>query len=223
MSFLALRVNKIHFLLAAFLSGINIFLILTIAPQNQLQPDFGNIFYIHVPVAWTAFIGYLLVMIFSILFLWKQGQTWDHFALASAEAGTIFMFLVLITGPIWAKPAWGHFWVWEPRLTTSLVLFLIFLGYFMLREFGGNPEQVSRYAAVLGIIAFLDVPLIFLSVKLWLPELQSHPQVGQYFENTGIMPVLMINYSLLSLLVVISFMIRFRVHNLKRRETRKII
>ena len=93
----------------------------------------------------------------------------------------------------------------------------------MLREFGGNPEQVSRYAAVLGIIAFLDVPLKFLSVKLWLPELQSHPKVGQYFENTGIMPVLMINYSLLSLLVVISFMIRFRVHNLKRRETHKII
>ena len=222
-SFFALQTNKTHFLLGILLSGVNIFLILTIAPQNQLQADFGNIFYIHVPVAWTAFIGYLFVMVFSILFLWKKEQIWDHYALASAEAGTLFMFLVLLTGPIWAKPAWGHFWVWEPRLTTSLILFLIFLGYFMLREFGGNPEQVSRYAAVLGIIAFIDVPIIFLSVKLWLPELQSHPQVGQYFINAGIMPSLMINYSLLSLLVIISFMIRFRVHILKRLEERNII
>ena len=93
----------------------------------------------------------------------------------------------------------------------------------MLREFGGNPEQVSRYAAVLGIIAFIDVPIIFLSVKLWLPELQSHPQVGQYFINAGIMPSLMINYSLLSLLVIISFMVRFRVHILKRLEEGNII
>mgnify|MGYP002527614843 CR=1 FL=1 len=92
---------------------------------------------------------YLCVMISGILFLTKKDKVWDHRGLAFAEVGTLFMFLVLTTGPIWAKPAWGIFWPWEPRLTTSLVLFLIFLGYFMLRGFGGNPEQVSRYAAVI--------------------------------------------------------------------------
>lgn len=128
------------------------------------------------------------------------------------------MFLVLTTGPIWAKPAWGHYWPWEPRLTTSLILFLIFLGYFMLREFGGNPEQVSRFAAVVGILAFLDVPLIFLSVKFWLPEMQSHPQVGQYFDSASPTPTYLVLYSFLSLLVIASLMIRFRINILTMKD-----
>ena len=128
------------------------------------------------------------------------------------------MFLVLTTGPIWAKPAWCIFWSWEPRLTTSLILFLIFLGYFMLREFGGNPEQVSRYAAIVGILAFLDVPLIFFSVKFWLPEMQSHPQVGQYFDSANPLPTYLLIFSFLSLLVVSSLMIRLRTNILSMKE-----
>ena len=107
------------------------------------------------------------------------------------------MALVLITGPIWAKPAWGHYWPWEPRLTTSLVLFLTYMGYFMIREYGGNPEQTSKYSAVVSIIAFLNVPLIFISVKFWLPEMQSHPQVGQYFSSNNLLPTYLIIFSLL--------------------------
>ena len=128
------------------------------------------------------------------------------------------MFLVLTTGPIWAKPAWCIFWSWEPRLTTSLILFLIFLGYFMLREFGGNPEQVSRYAAIVGILAFLDVPLIFFSVKFWLPEMQSHPQVGEYFDSANPLPTYLLIFSFLSLLVVSSLMIRLRTNILSMKE-----
>ena len=218
MSFFNHRNNLIHAAIAAALSTINIYIVLSLEPPNLAQGIFGNIFYIHVPVAWTAFLLYLCVMISGILFLTKKDQVWDRRGLAFAEVGTIFMFLVLTTGPIWAKPAWGIFWPWEPRLTTSLILFLIFLGYFMLRGFGGNPEQVSRYAAVVGILAFLDVPLIFLSVKFWLPEMQSHPQVGQYFDSANPLPTYLLIFSFLSLLVVSSLMIRLRTNILSMKE-----
>ena len=218
MSFFNHRNNLIHAAIAAALSTINIYIVLSLEPPNLAQGIFGNIFYIHVPVAWTAFLLYLCVMISGILFLTKKDKVWDHRSLAFAEVGTIFMFLVLTTGPIWAKPAWGIFWPWEPRLTTSLILFLIFLGYFMLREFGGNPEQVSRYAAVVGILAFLDVPLIFLSVKFWLPEMQSHPQIGQYFNSENPLPTYFLIFSFLSLLVVSSLMIRLRTNILSVKE-----
>ena len=218
MSFFNHQNNLIHAAIAAALSTINIYIVLSLEPPNLAQGIFGNIFYIHVPVAWTAFLLYLCVMISGILFLIKKDKVWDRRGLAFAEVGTIFMFLVLTTGPIWAKPAWGIFWPWEPRLTTSLILFLIFLGYFMLREFGGNPEQVSRYAAVVGILAFLDVPLIFLSVKFWLPEMQSHPQVGQYFDSANPLPTYLLIFSFLSLLVVSSLMIRLRTNILSMKE-----
>ena len=220
MSFFNYRNNLIHAAVAAALATINIFIVLTLDPPNLAQGVFGNIVYIHVPVAWTAFLMYLCVMISGILFLTKKDKVWDHRGLAFAEVGTLFMFLVLTTGPIWAKPAWGIFWPWEPRLTTSLVLFLIFLGYFMLREFGGNPEQVSRYAAVIGILAFLDVPLIFLSVKFWLPEMQSHPQVGQYFDSANPLPTYLVIFSFVSLLVVSSLMVRLRTNILSMKEVR---
>jgi len=219
-SFFNYQNNLIHAAVAAALAAINIFIVLTLDPPNLAQGVFGNIFYIHVPVAWTAFLMYLCVMISGILFLTKKDKVWDHRGLAFAEVGTLFMFLVLTTGPIWAKPAWGIFWPWEPRLTTSLVLFLIFLGYFMLREFGGNPEQVSRYAAVIGILAFLDVPLIFLSVKFWLPEMQSHPQVGQYFDSANPLPTYLVIFSFVSLLVVSSLMVRLRTNILSMKEVR---
>ncbi|MGY8763107.1 MAG: cytochrome c biogenesis protein [Fidelibacterota bacterium] len=218
MTFFNHQNNLIHAAIAAALSAINIYIVLSLEPPNLAQGIFGNIFYIHVPVAWTAFLLYLCVMISGILFLIKKDKVWDRRGLAFAEVGTIFMFLVLTTGPIWAKPAWGIFWPWEPRLTTSLILFLIFLGYFMLREFGGNPEQVSRYAAVVGILAFLDVPLIFLSVKFWLPEMQSHPQVGQYFDSANPLPTYLLIFSFLSLLVVSSLMIRLRTNILSMKE-----
>ena len=215
MRFFDYKINIMHFLLSIFLSIINIISIFFYAPKNLLQGLFGNIFYIHVPVAWTAFLGYLLVAIFSATYLIKKEKKWDIYALASAELSSIFMLLVLITGPIWAKPAWGHFWVWEPRLTTSLILFLVFVGYFMLREFGGESNQTARFASVLGLIAFVNVPIIFYSVKLWLPELQSHPQVGQYFEDVGLKPTLVLNYSLFSLITIFTFILRLRSSNLK--------
>ncbi|MBT3518626.1 MAG: cytochrome c biogenesis protein CcsA [Candidatus Marinimicrobia bacterium] len=218
MPFFNHRNNLIHAGIAVALSAINIFIVITLDPPNAAQGIFGNIFYIHVPVSWTAFLLYFMVMISGIMFLTKKESIWDHRGLAFAEVGTLFMFLILTTGPIWAKPAWGHFWPWEPRLTTSLILFLIFLGYFMLREFGGNTEQVSRYGAVVGILAFLDVPLIFFSVKFWLPEMQSHPQVGSYFDSGNLFPTFLVIFSLITFIIISTLMVRFRVSILKQNN-----
>lgn len=210
--------NLIFATIAGLLAIIHITIVFTLDPPNLAQGVFGNIFYIHVPVAWTAFLLYFFVMVSGIVYLINQNKIWDHRGLAFAEVGTLFMFFVLTTGPIWAKPAWGYFWPWEPRLTTSLVLFLIFLGYFMLREFGGNSEQVSRYAAVLGILAFIDVPLIFFSVKFWLPEMQSHPQVGQYFDSKNLMPTFLIIFSFIVFIFISTLMVKFRISILKRKS-----
>ena len=214
MHFFSRKINQTHFVIVVILSIVNILIILFLDPPNRAQGIFGNIFYIHVPVAWTAFLIYFFVMISGILFLINKDLFWDYLGHACAEVGTLFMFLVLVTGPIWAKPAWGYYWPWEPRLATSLVLFIIYLGYFMLREFGGSPQQVSRYAAALGIIAFLDVPIIFISVKFWLPEMQSHPQVGEYFNGPNSLPSLLIAYSFFSFIAFSSLMIRYRVSTL---------
>ena len=217
MNFFSLKQNIFHTLIVLILSLIHIFIVIKLEPLNKSQGIFGNIFYIHVPVAWTAFILYFLVMLSSILFLIKRDKIWDFRAYALAEIGTIFMALVLITGPIWAKPAWGYYWPWEPRLTTSLVLFLTYLGYFMIREYGGNPEQTSKYSAVVSIIAFLNVPLIFISVKFWLPEMQSHPQVGQYFSSDNLLPTYLIIFSLLVFIIIASLMVRYRIFLLKNK------
>ena len=217
MNFFSFKQNIFHTLIVLILSLIHIFIVIKLEPLNKSQGIFGNIFYIHVPVAWTAFILYFLVMFSSILFLIKRDKIWDFRAYALAEIGTIFMALVLITGPIWAKPAWGYYWPWEPRLTTSLVLFLTYMGYFMIREYGGNPEQTSKYSAVVSIIAFLNVPLIFISVKFWLPEMQSHPQVGQYFSSDNLLPTYLIIFSLLVFIIIASLMVRYRIFLLKNK------
>ena len=217
MNFFSFKQNIFHTLIVLVLSLIHIFIVIKLEPLNKSQGIFGNIFYIHVPVAWPAFILYFLVMLSSILFLIKRDKIWDFRAYALAEIGTLFMALVLITGPIWAKPAWGYYWPWEPRLTTSLVLFLTYIGYFMIREYGGIPEQTSKYSAVVSIIAFLNVPLIFISVKFWLPEMQSHPQVGQYFSSDNLLPTYLIIFSLLVFIIIASLMARYRIFLLKNK------
>lgn len=214
--FIQSRVNQIWFGLLVLALAVDVTIIVNHTPMIPQQHWAQKIFYIHVPVAWTAFLSYFMVMVAGIAYLATRKTGWDRFGRAAAEIGTLFMTMVLITGPIWARPIWGKPWVWEPRLTTSLILFLIYIGYFMLREFGGHPERISRYAAVLGIIAFIDVPIIFLSVKFWAPEVQSHPQVEMAQQPSGIMGPFF--YSLIVFTVLYAFMMRLRIHTLKLQE-----
>ncbi len=137
---------------------------------SPLESSMGwiqKIMYIHVPSAWNSFLAITVAFVFSVLYLWKRKEQFDIVALCSVEIGVIFCGLALITGSIWAKPTWNTYWTWDARLTTTLILFLIFAGYLLLRRFSEYGEQQARLAAVVAVIGFLDIPLIHLSVVWW--------------------------------------------------------
>ncbi len=137
---------------------------------SPLESSMGmvqKIMYIHVPSAWTSFLAITIAFVFSLLYLWKREELFDVIAFSSVEIGVIFCALALITGSIWAKPTWNTYWTWDARLTTTLILFLIFSGYLLLRRFSEFGEQQARLSAVVAIIGFLDIPLIHLSVVWW--------------------------------------------------------
>ena len=209
-SFFSNKNNSIFLVIIATLLLLNIYNITFNTPMVPDQHWAQKIFYVHVPSAWVGFLSYFVVMIAGIMFFLKKNDYWDTVGLAAAEIGTIFISLVLITGPIWATPIWGKPWIWEPRLTTTLILFLIYIAYFMIRSFGGHVERVKRYAASIGIIAFLDVPIIFLSVQFWAPEIQSHPQVEMANQPSGILFPFLI--SLCVFTIVYFLMLKYRIH-----------
>ena len=126
-----------------------------------------KIMYLHVPSVITTYLAFFIVFVYSIAYLWKRELMFDHIAKASAEVGLIFCALVLITGAIWGRTTWGTYWVWDARLTTTLLLFLIFMGYFLLRMSVNDRDKEARLASVLGIIGFLDIPIIHKSVEWW--------------------------------------------------------
>ena len=159
-----------------FMMFISFLLIAWYAPIERTMGLVQKIFYYHVPSAWVAFLAFGVVFVCSILYLTSKDRKWDLYAKSSVEIGVLFALIVLITGPIWARPVWGVWWTWEPRLTTTLILFLIYVAYLLLRIFSGNNERTAKFAAVLGIVGFIDVPLVYLSINWWSPEAQVHPQ-----------------------------------------------
>lgn len=152
--------------------------ILLYAPTESVMGDTQRIFYFHVPAAVNTFISFFIVFIGSIQFLRTRKSYWDKLALSAAQVGILFCLIVLITGPLWAKPVWGVFWRWEPRLTTVLIMFSNYTAYLMLRRFENNSDRILRIASVIGIIAFLNVPLVYFAVDLWAADQQLHPQRG---------------------------------------------
>jgi heme exporter protein C len=146
--------------------AVGLYMALFYAPREVTMGDAQRIFYFHVPSAWVGFLAFFVVFLASLMYLWRRERKWDALALSAAEIGVVFATLVLLTGPIWAKKAWGAFWVWDARLTTTLILWMIYVGYLMLRG-SAEGERRARFAAVLGIVGFLDVPIIYLSVTLW--------------------------------------------------------
>ena len=143
------------------------------APTDSFQGNIQRMFYIHLPAALTMYVAVTLVFFASILYLQKRDERWDEVGAAAAEVGAVFGTVVMITGPLWARPVWGTWWTWDARLTSTFILWLIFIAYLMLRAYGGAPEQVARFCAVLGIIGFLDLPIIHFSVMWWRT---LHPQ-----------------------------------------------
>ena len=166
--------------LAAFvLIAVSMGMALLYAPTELIQGDPQRVFYVHLPMAIVSYLAFVIVFVSSILYLWKRRMVYDVVARSSAELGVFFTTLVIISGGLWGQATWGTFWQWEPRLTFTFILWLVYVAYLMLRQAAQDKERVARFAAVLGIIGFADVPLVFASVYLWRgihPEPAGMPQ-----------------------------------------------
>jgi heme exporter protein C len=137
------------------------------APRDALQGDVQRIMYLHLPSILTAYLSFFLVFIGSCLYLWKREKRDDNLAHSAAELGVLFTALTIVEGSIWGKPTWGVWWTWDARLTLTAILLLIYSGYLMLRSLIDDEDRAALSAAILGIIGFLDIPLIHMSVYWW--------------------------------------------------------
>lgn len=162
---------------ASILAGaIALFMALVWAPPDANQGDVQRIMYVHVPAAWLAYLAFVVVFLASVAWLWGRSPRADAIAVASAEIGVMFTGLAIVLGSIWAKPTWGVWWTWEPRLITTAVMFAMYAGYLLLRSLSSDFDRRATRAAVVGAIAVLNVPIVHLSVT-WMNALHQLPSV----------------------------------------------
>jgi heme exporter protein C len=152
---------------------IALYMIFLYAPREETMGDVQRIFYIHVPSAITAFLAYFVVAAGSVMYLAKRSRVWDELAHSAAEIGFVFCTCVLVTGPLWAKPVWGIWWTWDMRLTSTFILWLLFIAYLMLRSYLLNPARAATLAAVVGIIGAADAIFDYMSIRWFRTQ---HPQ-----------------------------------------------
>ena len=153
---------------------------------DEMGGQLQRIFYFHVPSAWVAYLSFAVVFIGSIAYLRTSNRRWDIVAHAAAEIGVVFTTLVLITGPIWARPVWGTYWQWDARLTSALVMWLTYVGYLFLRWLAEDPTKAGRLAAVVGIVGFVNVPIVHFSVRWWRTLHPSGPTPADLAESSGL-------------------------------------
>jgi len=188
---------------------------LVVAPTEQTMGDVQRIFYYHVPSAWTAFLLFFINFGASLVYLIKRNTKADILALVSAEVGVVFCTVVLVTGPIWARPVWGIWWTWDMRLTLTLVLWLIYVSYLVLRRFSSG-SQTPLIAAVLAIFGALDVPLVYFSIWYFRTQHPS-PVIGRGGElDPRMAHVLLINWLAFSCSAFLVCWSRYRLEQVKR-------
>jgi heme exporter protein C len=209
------RAFPIFAILTALLLSFALYEALVVAPTEQTMGDVQRIFYYHVPSAWTAFLLFFLNFGASIVYLVKRSPKADILALVSAEVGVVFCSVVLVTGPIWARPVWGIWWTWDMRLTLTLVLWLIYVSYLILRRFSSG-SQTPLIAAVLAIFGALDVPLVYFSIWFFRTQHPS-PVIGRGGElDPRMWNVLLINWLAFSCFAVLVCWSRYRLERVKR-------
>jgi heme exporter protein C len=214
-----MRKKLVIFGLIAFaLLSYGLYQALIAAPTEQTMGNVQRIFYYHVPSAWTAFLLFFANFLASAVYLWKRGPRSDAFALATAEVGVVFCTIVLITGPLWARPVWGIWWTWDARLTTTLILWLIYVSYLILRRYSSGG-QTPVLAAALAIFGFIDVPIVYLSIRYFRTQ---HPQpVIAGGQGSGIDPLmlkaLLINWAAFMFFGSIVVWLRYRLERLRQQ------
>ncbi len=193
---------------AALLMLADLYLIFMVAPTDSVLGQVQRVFYFHVPLAVLSFLSFFVVFLASIGYLVRRSPKLDSLAHAAAEVGVVFVTLALITGIIWARPVWGVWWTWEPRLTTTLILWLIYVACLMVRSYAPNRARGAVYAAVVGIIGFVDVPIVYYSVQWWR---SIHPSavVGPLAEAGSLHPTMLavLLFSFLAFLVLFVYLV----------------
>ena len=198
--------------LAGLLMLADLYLMLLVAPTDSVLGQVQRIFYFHVPIAVMSFLAFFVVFLASVVFLVRRSPFWDRLAHASAEVGVVFVTLALITGVIWARPIWNTWWTWEPRLTTTLILWLIYVAYLMIRSYAPSMRQGQIYSAVVGIVGFVDVPIVYYSVIWWRsihPSPVVGPLAGDGALNSTMLAVLL--FSFVTFLVFFAYLVAERM------------
>lgn len=182
---------------------------LFLVPADRLQGEVQRLLYVHVPIAIVAMLSFFLVFLMSLLYLVQRKLKWDLIALAGAEVGALCTALTLVLGSLWAKPTWGVWWTWDPRLTTTAILLIIYVGYLIVRSMTEDPDQRARWAAIIGILGFVQVPVVYLSV-FWWRSLHQPPSSPRSMATT-FGAVLMLNLVAYTLAFTYLVMRRYRL------------
>ncbi|HEU5376004.1 MAG TPA: cytochrome c biogenesis protein CcsA [Ktedonobacteraceae bacterium] len=196
--------------------ALTIWMAFLYAPTDAIEGPPQRIFYFHVPVSWIGMLAFVVMAAAGVAYLWKKDERWDWVARASAEIGAVFISLALITGSIWGRTTWGTWWTWDARLTTTLILWFIYIGYLMLRSYMGRTSASARAGAVMSIICVIDVPIIYESVNWWR-TLHPSAEVG----TPGALPPSVVLTLLISLTVftILYSVLMITAYQLQRAQT----
>ncbi len=209
-------------ILATILVPISLYMAFVYAPTEATMGPVQRIFYYHVATAWNAFLFFGAVAVCSGAYLYTRNERWNQAARTAGELGVLFTSLTLIAGSLWARPIWNVWWTWDPRLTTTLILWFIYVAYLLIQSGGAQSERQRRFGAVFGIVGFLDIPLIHFSARLWRsihPVVIQPDDIGMPVEMFVTMMAAVVAFTALGLWL---WERRFAVESLKERvETLK--
>src|SRR6201997_5374668 len=188
-----------------------------VAPEERTMGALQRIFYFHVSCAWAGLTAFSIGFLANLVYVWKRKGKYDWLGVSCAEVGVAFTTVVLISGPIWAKPAWGIYWTWDARLTSTFILWLLYISYLLLRTMIEEPERRALLSALFGIFAFIDVPIVFGAIRWWRTQLPKPVIMGG--PDSGLEPTMraVFFFSVLALHALMVFLIaeRYRVEKLR--------
>jgi len=203
------------YIITLILMLISTYAALIYAPTETVMGDIQRIFYFHMGTVWVATIAFMIVFVASIFYLINGKKKWDVLAYTSAEIGVLFITMTIITGSIWAKPVWGTWWTWDPQLTTTFILWILYIVYLLIRANSGFDEKKAKYSAVFAIIAFIDLPLVYISARVMRgisPVVFGPGGGGIEPKMLNALLITLVSFTLLFILLLIE---RVKIENLK--------
>jgi heme exporter protein C len=208
---------------SVLLLGASYYASLVYAPLEAIMGQVQRLFYFHVATAWVGMLGFILAAVAGIIYLWKKDLKWDRVSLAAVEISLVFFFIAIVLGSIWARPIWGTWWTWEPRLTTAAILQMIYLAYLLLRQGIEDPEKRARFGAVYTLLGGISVPVTFISIRIFRT---IHPVVigsgnaeaqGSFSMAPAMVQVMLFSILAFSIIFVTIFWHRMRLGSLENR------